>query len=86
MTKSKLWKGLGYASRSVFIIEGNQDRNSNRKGTWRQDLMQRPRRSAAYWLTPHGLLILRSYRTQDYQPRDGTTHDRQVLSCQLLRK
>lgn len=27
----------------------------------------------AYWLVPPGLLNLR-YKTQDRQPRDGTTH------------
>jgi hypothetical protein len=26
------------------------------------------------WLASPGLLSLLSYRTQDYQPRDGTTH------------
>ena len=30
--------------------EGSQDRNSNRAGSWRQELMQRPWRDAAYWL------------------------------------
>ena len=30
---------------------------------------------AAYWLVLHGLLNLLSYRTQDHQPRDGTTHN-----------
>jgi hypothetical protein len=40
-----------------------------------QELMQRPWRSAAYWLAPHGLLSLLSYRTPDYQARDGTTHN-----------
>jgi hypothetical protein len=34
-----------------------------------QELMQRPWRDAAYWLAPHGLLSLLSYRTQDHQPR-----------------
>jgi hypothetical protein len=34
-----------------------------------QELMQRPWRLAS-----PGLLSLLSYRTQDYQPRDGTTH------------
>jgi hypothetical protein len=28
-----------------------------------------------YWLASPGLLSLLSYRTQDYQPRDGTTHN-----------
>jgi hypothetical protein len=27
-----------------------------------------------YWLASPGLLSLLSYRTQDYQPRDGPTH------------
>ena len=36
--------------------------------------MQRLWRGAAYWLAPHGLLGLLSYRTRDHQPRDGTAH------------
>jgi hypothetical protein len=36
--------------------------------------MQRPWRDAAYWIASPGLLSLLSYRTQDHQPRDGTTH------------
>jgi hypothetical protein len=36
--------------------------------------MQRPWRGAAYCLTLYGFLSLFSYRTQDYQPRNGTTH------------
>ena len=44
-------------------------------GTWRQELMQRPWKGAAYWLAPRGLLNLLSYRTQDHQPRDRTTHN-----------
>ena len=30
---------------------------------------------AAYWLALHGLLILLSHKTQDHQPRDGSTHN-----------
>jgi hypothetical protein len=30
---------------------------------------------AAYWLASLGLFSLLPYRTQDYQPRDGTTHN-----------
>jgi hypothetical protein len=39
----------------------------------KQELMQRPWRDVPYWLASPGLLSLLSYRTQDYQPRDGTT-------------
>ena len=47
----------------------------NRAKNWRQELMQRPWRGAAYWLAPHGLVSLISYKIQDHQPRDGTTHN-----------
>ena len=61
-------------SRSLFIIRNHQDRNSNRAGTWRQELMQRPWRDTAYWLSHHSLLSLLSYRIQGHLPRNGTTH------------
>ena len=38
---------LAYPSTSLFVTEGGQDRNSNRTGTWRQELMQRSWRGAA---------------------------------------
>jgi hypothetical protein len=60
---------LADTATSLFIIEGSQDRNSNRT-----ELMQRPWRDAAYWLAPHGLPNLLFYRTQDHQPRVGTNH------------
>jgi hypothetical protein len=40
----------------------------------KQELMQKPWRDVLNWLASPGLLSLLSYRTQDYQPRDGTTH------------
>ncbi|EDL09413.1 mCG147326 [Mus musculus] len=49
--------------------------------------MQRPWRDGLYWLVSPGLLSLLSYRTQDYQPRDGTTYngpsplDHQLRKC-----
>jgi hypothetical protein len=36
--------------------------------------MQRPWKDAAYWLAPHGLFSLLSYRIQEHQPRDGANH------------
>jgi hypothetical protein len=39
----------------------------------KQELMQRPWRDVTYWLAYPALLILLSYRTQDCQPKDGTT-------------
>ena len=62
---------LAYTFTSVFITEGSQDRNSNKAGTWRQELMQMPWRDAAYCLAPCGLLSLLSYRTQEHQPSPG---------------
>jgi hypothetical protein len=37
--------------------------------------MQRPWRDVTYWLASPGLLSLLSYRIQDNQPRDSTTHN-----------
>jgi hypothetical protein len=60
--------------------ELKQGKDSSRAGSWRQELMQRPWRGAAYCLAPHRLLSLPSYRTQGHQPRmappaqDGTTN------------
>jgi hypothetical protein len=34
----------------MFITEGSQEVNSNRGGTWRQELMLMPWKGAAYWL------------------------------------
>jgi hypothetical protein len=44
------WEGKGffvYASTELFTIKGNQDKNSKRAGSWRQELMSRPQRGAA---------------------------------------
>ena len=49
---------MTYTSTLLFSIEGNQGMNSNRARTQRQEPMQKPRRSAAYWLAPHDLLSL----------------------------
>ena len=55
---------LVYSSISLFYIEGSQDRNSNRAGSWRQELMQKSWKGAAYCL---------SYGAQDH--KGGTTHN-----------
>ena len=41
-------------------------------GTWRQELKQRPWRSAVYWLASHGFLNLLSYTPQDHLARGST--------------
>jgi hypothetical protein len=43
MTENQVGEKRAYLhSISLFITEGSQDRSSNRAGTWRQELMQRP--------------------------------------------
>ena len=60
---------LAYTSIALFIMK--DVRTETQTG-------QEPggrRLNAAYWLVQAGLLSLLSYRTQDHQPRDGTTHN-----------
>jgi len=54
-----------YTCTSLFIIEGTQERNSNKAALWWQEAKQRPWRGATYLLAHHGLLSLLSSRTQD---------------------
>jgi hypothetical protein len=42
-------------------ITEKSGQKSNRAVTWRQELMQRSWRRAAYWLAPHCLLNLLSF-------------------------
>jgi hypothetical protein len=45
MTKSHVGEeraSLAHISISLFIIKGSYDRDFNRAGTWKQELMQRP--------------------------------------------
>jgi hypothetical protein len=69
-----------HSSTEQRIIKSSEGNNLSRVGTWRQELMQRPWRDAAYWLAPHGFLSLLSYGAQDHQPRNGPTHDGLGLS------
>ena len=55
MTKKKVGEERVYLV-YTFIIEASQDRYSNRTGAWRQELMQRPWRGAAYWLAQPAFL------------------------------
>jgi hypothetical protein len=42
--------------------------------------MQRPCRNVSYWLASSDLISLLSYRIQDYQTRDGTTHNGPLIT------
>jgi hypothetical protein len=78
MTKKQVVEKRVYSAYTftlLFFTKGSQDWNSHRVGIWRQELMQRPWRSSAYWISSPGLLSLLYYRTQDHQPRDGTTQN-----------
>jgi hypothetical protein len=59
-----------YTSILLFITKSGLELKQVRK----QELMQRQWRDVLYWLASPGLLSLLSYRTQDYQPRDGPTY------------
>jgi len=64
----------------VVINEGSQDRTPDKAGIWRQELVQRPWRGAAYWLVLNGLLSQLSYRTQGHQGQ-GWPHPQWAVSA-----
>ena len=66
MTKATC-RGRSLLDLFFFITERNQDMNSNKAGTWRQELIQRQ-----WWNVAYCMLSLLSYRIQDHQPRVGT--------------
>ena len=69
------WRGKGLFSLHFHISVYHQRRSGlELKQVRKQELMQRPWRDVTYWLSSPVLLSLLSYRIQDYQPRDGTTH------------
>lgn len=78
--------GLAIEVQGEVHHQKKSGRNSKRTGTWRQELIQRPWRGAAYWLAPHGFLSLISYRTQDHHPRDDTIHKELGPSPSITKK
>jgi hypothetical protein len=69
------WGGKGLFSLYFHTAVHHQRKSGLEfKQVRKQELMQRPWRDVTYWLASTGLLSLFSYRTQDYQPRDGPTY------------
>jgi hypothetical protein len=72
------WRGKGLFSLH-FLVAIHHQRKTGQEFTEGSNLEAgadaEAMEGAAYWLASPGLLNLLSYRTQDYQPRDGTTHN-----------
>jgi hypothetical protein len=77
MTKKQAGEERVYSAYTFHIaVHHHRKSGLELKQVRKQELMQRPWRDVTYWLASLGLLSLLSYRTQDYQPRDDTTHKR----------
>jgi hypothetical protein len=75
MTKKQVGEERVYSAYTSHTAVHHQRKSGLEfKQVRKQELMQRPWRDVLYWLSSPGLLSLLSYTTQDYQPRDGTTH------------
>jgi hypothetical protein len=71
-----LW-GKGFIQLTLpYCCSSPKDAGLELKEVRKQELMQRPWRDVTYCLASTGLLSLLSYRTKNYQPRDGPTHKR----------
>jgi hypothetical protein len=74
MTKKRLGRKGFIQLKLPYCCSSPRKLELELKQVRKQELMQRPWRDVSYWLDSPGLLSLLSYRTQDYQPRDGPTH------------
>jgi hypothetical protein len=75
MSKKQVGEEGVYSAYTFHIAVDHQRKSElELKQVREQELMQRPWRDVLYWLASPDLLSLFSYRTQDYQPRDGPTH------------
>jgi hypothetical protein len=74
MTKKQVGEERVYSAYTSKLMFITKEVRLELKQVRKQELMQRPWRVVPYWLASPGLLNLLSYRTQDYQPRDGPTH------------
>jgi|AATB01.1.fsa_nt_gi hypothetical protein len=81
------WEGKDLFSLPFHIAVHHQRKSGlELKQVRKQELMQRPWRDITYWLASSALHSLLSYRTQGYQPRDGTAHNGPSLLDHYLRK
>ena len=75
MTKKQVGEERVYSAYTLHIAVDLQKKSElELKQAKKEELTQKPWRDVSYWLASSALLSLLSYRTQDYQPRDGTTH------------
>jgi hypothetical protein len=74
MTKKQLGRKGLFSLHFHIAVHHQRKSGLELKQVRKQELMQRPWRDVPYWLASPGLLSLVSYRTQDYQPRDGPTY------------
>jgi hypothetical protein len=75
MTKKQVGEEMVYSAYTFYCCSSSRKSGLELKQVRKQELMQKPWRDVTYWLASPGLLSLLSYRTQDYQPRDGPTYN-----------
>ena len=74
MTKKQVGEERVYSAYTSILLFITKEVRTGTQAGQEAGAEQRPWRDVLYWLASPGLLSLLSYRTQDYQPRDDTTH------------
>ena len=87
MTKKQVGEERVYSVYTSTLLFITKDVRTGTQAGQKAGADAEPWRDVLHWLASPGLLSLLSYRTQDYQARDGTTHkgpyllDHQVRKC-----
>ena len=74
MTKKQVGEERVYSAYTSILLFITKEVRTGTQAGQQAGADAEPWTDVLYWLASPGLLSLLSYRTQDYQPRDGPTH------------
>jgi hypothetical protein len=75
MTKKQVGEERVYSAYTSMLLFITKEVRTGTQAGQEAGAETEPRKGVSFWLSSPGFLSLLSYRTQDYQHRDGITHN-----------